>query len=80
MKLRAQLGGSTLPRGGVEGQKGEQGLPTLLHCSSEQGAEREGSWEGRDAAAGKLGSQGMLHCRAEIRSCANGDVLVSGRV
>lgn len=50
----------------------------LLHCSLEQGSEREESWEVRDAAAVKLGSQGMLHCRAEIRSCVNENVLVSG--
>lgn len=52
----------------------------LLHCSLEQGSEREESWEVRDAAAVKLGSQGMLHCRAEIRSCVNENVLVSGGV
>lgn len=65
-----EVGGSgTLLPAGRRGA-GLWGFPTLLHCSSQPGAER----------GGELGRQGMLHCRAEIRSCANGDVPVAERV
>lgn len=77
----------------LPGEPGE-GLVVLGLGSGELG-KAEPSWRGeereglsrcciaarsREPSSVELGRQRMLHCRAEMRSCANGDVLVSGRV